>query len=96
MAGSATSTQHRLASPSSAAFGNVEDSPCNAESTLDQLAEAMAEHPRAADVYVGVDVFGRNTSYQGGAESDQAVRAVVSRGLSCALFAPGETHRCLP
>ena len=56
----------------------------------------MAEHPRAADVYVGVDVFGRNTSYQGGAESDQAVRAVVSRGLSCALFAPGETHRCLP
>jgi len=57
---------------------------------------------RRCDVYAGVDVWARNTSYGPGPKVATAVAAVVSRpakrqqkkaraGLSLALFAPGWT-----
>lgn len=60
-----------------------------AEAVLDDLQCDMEGSGRAADVFVGVDVWGRNTAYAGGSESDQPVRQIVSRGFSCGLFAPG-------
>ncbi|XP_034248138.1 cytosolic endo-beta-N-acetylglucosaminidase [Thrips palmi] len=50
---------------------------------------------RCLDVYVGVDVFGRNCYGGGGFDSDKAVSLVRSMGLSLALFAASWTHECL-
>ncbi|KAL3178759.1 hypothetical protein MRX96_009438 [Rhipicephalus microplus] len=44
---------------------------------------------RKADVYVGVDVYARNTSYHGGYEMYKAVELVRRCGLSAAVFAAG-------
>ncbi|KAL0046963.1 hypothetical protein WJX82_003119 [Trebouxia sp. C0006] len=43
---------------------------------------------RKHDVYMGVDVFGRNTYGGGGMTCDVALTAARSAGLSAALFAP--------
>lgn len=50
---------------------------------------------RCLDVYVGVDVFGRNCFGGGGFDSDKAVSVIRSVGLSVALFAASWTHECL-
>ncbi|KAK3912033.1 Cytosolic endo-beta-N-acetylglucosaminidase [Frankliniella fusca] len=50
---------------------------------------------RCLDVYVGVDVFGRNCFGGGGFDSDKAVSMIRSVGLSVALFAASWTHERL-
>ncbi|KPA81084.1 glycosyl hydrolase-like protein [Leptomonas pyrrhocoris] len=47
--------------------------------------------PRGADVYVGVDVFGRHMFGGGGYNTYVAVEEAAHAGLSVALFAPGWT-----
>lgn len=50
---------------------------------------------RRADVYVGVDVFGRNMHGGGKFNTHVATREAVGCGLSVALFAPGWTLESL-
>lgn len=50
---------------------------------------------RAADVYVGVDVFGRGTPGGGGFNCDVAFKSIRNANLSVALFAPGWVHEVL-
>ncbi|GBG70253.1 hypothetical protein CBR_g6382 [Chara braunii] len=50
---------------------------------------ALAAGTRASDVYMGVDVFGRNTYGGGGYHCDLAVKAAKNVKVSAALFAPG-------
>lgn len=50
---------------------------------------------RRLDVYVGVDVFGRNCYGGGGFNSYQAVKLARKHGLSLALFAPSWVHEYL-
>ena len=50
---------------------------------------------RILDVYVGVDVFGRNCYGGGGFNTSSALSVIRQNGLSAAIFAPGwiyETH----
>lgn len=49
---------------------------------------ALNAGARRYDVYMGVDVFGRNTYGGGGFESNVAVQAARKAGVSVALFAP--------
>lgn len=49
---------------------------------------------RAGDVYMGVDVFGRNTYGGGGDNCNVALSAAKAEGLSAALFAPGWVYEC--
>ncbi|KAL1450336.1 hypothetical protein MTO96_027994 [Rhipicephalus appendiculatus] len=42
---------------------------------------------RKSDVYVGIDVFARNTKYTGGYETYKAVKQARRHGLSSAIFA---------
>ncbi|KAL6763605.1 glycoside hydrolase, partial [Haematococcus lacustris] len=51
---------------------------------------------RAADVWLGVDVFGRGTYGGGKDHTDVGVEAALAAGLSVALFAPGWTWECFP
>ncbi|XP_075725100.1 cytosolic endo-beta-N-acetylglucosaminidase isoform X2 [Rhipicephalus microplus] len=51
------------------------------------LSSAQFAGNRKADVYVGVDVFGRDTTYPGGFETYKAVQRVRGCGLSAAVFA---------
>ncbi|KAH8036741.1 hypothetical protein HPB51_004255 [Rhipicephalus microplus] len=44
---------------------------------------------RRSDVYVGIDVFARNTNYTGGYETYKAVKQARQHGLSSAIFAAG-------
>ncbi|XP_037522733.1 cytosolic endo-beta-N-acetylglucosaminidase isoform X3 [Rhipicephalus sanguineus] len=44
---------------------------------------------RKSDVYVGIDVFARNTKYTGGYETYKAVKQARRNGLSSAIFAAG-------
>ncbi|XP_024526195.1 cytosolic endo-beta-N-acetylglucosaminidase 1 [Selaginella moellendorffii] len=44
---------------------------------------------RASDVYMGVDVFGRNTFGGGGFQSNVALKVALEAGVSAALFGPG-------
>lgn len=60
---------------------------CWKEETPSQIAAAAGS--RCSEVYLGVDVFGRNTFGGGGMASGDAVRAAQSAGVSAALFAPG-------
>eukprot|EP01063_Lacrimia_lanifica_P000973 TRINITY_DN1046_c0_g4_i1.p1 TRINITY_DN1046_c0_g4~~TRINITY_DN1046_c0_g4_i1.p1 ORF type:complete len:881 (+),score=254.35 TRINITY_DN1046_c0_g4_i1:755-3397(+) len=48
--------------------------------------------PRAADVYHGVDMFGRGTYGGGQYDSHKAVRETAPNGVSTALFAPGFSY----
>ncbi|KAK9806678.1 hypothetical protein WJX73_007371 [Symbiochloris irregularis] len=52
-----------------------------------QQAAAAAGH-RAQDVYMGIDVFGRNTFGGGGFNCDAAASVARQGGVSAALFAP--------
>ncbi|KAH7985806.1 hypothetical protein HPB52_025390 [Rhipicephalus sanguineus] len=53
------------------------------------LSSAQLAGNRKADVYVGVDVHGRDTKYPGGYETYKAVQLVRRCGLSAAVFAAG-------
>ncbi|KAL1474810.1 hypothetical protein MTO96_020455 [Rhipicephalus appendiculatus] len=53
------------------------------------LSSAQLAGNRKADVYVGVDVYGRNTSYLGGYKTYKTVQLVRRCGLSAAVFAAG-------
>ena len=55
---------------------------------------ALAGPGRQHDVFVGVDVFGRNTSYAAGKACAAPCRAARAAGLSLALFAPGWSVEC--
>ncbi|CAG9830297.1 unnamed protein product [Diabrotica balteata] len=50
---------------------------------------------RNFDVFVGVDVFGRNMYGGGKFNTSKAVEVAVKNNLSVALFAPGWTHETL-
>ncbi|KAH7943252.1 hypothetical protein HPB52_006571 [Rhipicephalus sanguineus] len=52
-------------------------------------SSAQLAGDRKADVYVGIDVYARNTSYRGGYEMYKAVQLVRRCGLSAAVFAAG-------
>ncbi|KAL4447747.1 hypothetical protein ABPG75_004966 [Micractinium tetrahymenae] len=52
-------------------------------------AVKQATGERAADVYMGVDCFGRGTYGGGGFSCGEALRASLEQGLSAALFAVG-------
>jgi mannosyl-glycoprotein endo-beta-N-acetylglucosaminidase len=54
-----------------------------------ELSLASGGRDRRADVYMGVDVFARNTSYRAGLGCAAACRSVHEHSLSLALFAPG-------
>ncbi|GIL62379.1 hypothetical protein Vafri_16601, partial [Volvox africanus] len=59
-------------------------------------AVAAAAGSRAADVFMGIDVFGRG-SYGGGKDNcPVALSAARSEGLSAALFAPGWVYEEFP
>ncbi|XP_030840308.1 cytosolic endo-beta-N-acetylglucosaminidase [Strongylocentrotus purpuratus] len=45
--------------------------------------------PRKHDVYVGVDIFGRNCFGGGGWNTNKAMEVIKRQGLSTAIFAPG-------
>ncbi|XP_018496376.1 cytosolic endo-beta-N-acetylglucosaminidase [Galendromus occidentalis] len=49
---------------------------------------------RVLDVYVGIDVFGRQTGYTGGFNTPQVAKEVIDKGLSVAIFAPGWVLEC--
>ena len=51
---------------------------------------------RILDVYVGVDVFGRNCYGGGGFNTDSALSFIRQHGLSVAIFAPGWVYECNP
>eukprot|EP00457_Paulinella_chromatophora_P012901 gb/GEZN01013150.1/.p1 GENE.gb/GEZN01013150.1/~~gb/GEZN01013150.1/.p1 ORF type:complete len:306 (-),score=59.51 gb/GEZN01013150.1/:115-915(-) len=60
--------------------------------TAEQLRSSreLAGPERRADVYAGVDVWGRNTTcYGAGPLCAQGVKLVAQAGISVALFAPG-------
>ncbi|XP_065345502.1 cytosolic endo-beta-N-acetylglucosaminidase [Cloeon dipterum] len=61
----------------------------------DGLARSVRQaEVRALDVYVGVDVFGRNCYGGGGFNTSAAVEKARAQGLSVALFAQGWVHEC--
>ncbi|KAL3178760.1 hypothetical protein MRX96_009439 [Rhipicephalus microplus] len=53
------------------------------------LSSAQLARNRKADVYVGVDVYGRGTKYPGGYETYKPAELVRRCGLSAAVFAAG-------
>ncbi|KAL1445409.1 hypothetical protein MTO96_045033, partial [Rhipicephalus appendiculatus] len=58
--------------------------------TEDMLeASARLASDRKNDVYVGIDVFARNTKYAGGFETCTAVAEARKHGLSAGIFAAG-------
>ncbi|XP_019643810.1 PREDICTED: cytosolic endo-beta-N-acetylglucosaminidase-like [Branchiostoma belcheri] len=57
------------------------------EDGLQRSVEMAGE--RQHDVYVGVDVFGRNCYGGGGFNSNKALSVIRKQGLSAAVFAPG-------
>jgi len=65
--------------------------------SLDNLAlSALNAGDRIADVYVGIDVFGRNCHGGGGFNTSSALCVVRQHGLSAAVFAPGWVYECHP
>ncbi|KAG1695767.1 Cytosolic endo-beta-N-acetylglucosaminidase 2 [Nymphon striatum] len=57
---------------------------------LDKCVEEAG--PRLHDVYIGVDVFGRNFYGGGGYSTDLAMVEISNKDLSSAIFAPGWVH----
>ncbi len=51
---------------------------------------------RILDVFVGIDVFGRNCFGGGGFNTAAALSVVRQEGLSAAIFAPGWVYECHP
>jgi len=72
--------------------------PENSDPQKDSLLNAVmslspAERDsRAADIFVGVDVFGRGCYGGGGFNCAAALEKIRERELSCAIFAPGWTY----
>lgn len=64
------------------------------ELNLDYSKKMAAE--RIHDVFVGVDVFGRNMLGGGGYNTKEALRIVREKNLSAAIFAFGWTHEKIP
>ncbi|KAK9833781.1 hypothetical protein WJX74_005705 [Apatococcus lobatus] len=60
-----------------------------AETPAQAAAAALASGRPETDVYMGIDVYGRNTYGGGGMDCDVAIKAALAAGLSVALFAPG-------
>ncbi|KAL1494460.1 hypothetical protein ABEB36_010058 [Hypothenemus hampei] len=61
-----------------------------------QLENTLAAaESRVSDVFVGVDVFGRNMFGGGQLDSHKAAEVIRKYKLSMALFAPGWTHETL-
>ncbi|XP_061713792.1 cytosolic endo-beta-N-acetylglucosaminidase isoform X2 [Cydia pomonella] len=60
------------------------------------LAARAAAGQRRADVFVGLDVWGRNFLGGGQFNTQEAVKIAHKHGLSLAIFAPGWTHEALP
>ncbi|MCO5613185.1 hypothetical protein L7F22_067461 [Adiantum nelumboides] len=54
-----------------------------------KTSAAIAGETRRYDVYMGIDVFGRNTYGGGGFQSNVGLTAARDAGVSAALFAPG-------
>jgi hypothetical protein len=50
---------------------------------------AAVAQDRRADVFMGIDVFGRGTYGGGGMDVDKALRLIKNANVSAALFAPG-------
>jgi mannosyl-glycoprotein endo-beta-N-acetylglucosaminidase len=63
----------------------------NIECLTRSLTEAKN---RPLDVYVGIDVFGRNCYGGGGFNTNAALSVVRQYGLSAAIFAPGWVYEC--
>ncbi|XP_035695169.1 cytosolic endo-beta-N-acetylglucosaminidase-like [Branchiostoma floridae] len=63
------------------------------EEGLQRSLEMAGE--RQHDVYVGVDVFGRNCFGGGGFNTNKALSVIRKQGLSAAIFAPGWVHEKL-
>lgn len=61
----------------------------NIKNTVD-----FAQH-RHLDVFVGIDVFGRNTYGGGQFDCFKAAQVIRQHNLSMAIFAPGWTHETL-
>ena len=62
------------------------------EVSLDNLANsisALDNDSRRTDIFVGVDVFGRGCMGGGGFECSKPLEEIRRRGLSAAIFAPG-------
>ncbi|XP_057366566.1 uncharacterized protein LOC130687416 isoform X2 [Daphnia carinata] len=57
---------------------------------------AIVAGERIFDVYVGIDVFGRNCFGGGGFNTDAAFSVVRQHNLSAAVFAPGWIYECHP
>ncbi|XP_014245517.1 cytosolic endo-beta-N-acetylglucosaminidase-like isoform X1 [Cimex lectularius] len=57
------------------------------------FSKRFAEN-RAADVFVGIDVFGRGCYGGGGFNSHKAMKLIRKYNLSAAIFAPGWVHEC--
>lgn len=64
------------------------------EENLDRCRKMAGE--RIHDVYVGIDVFGRNMYGGGGFKTKDALELVRKKNLSSALFAFGWTHEKIP
>jgi hypothetical protein len=58
------------------------------------LATRMNSAERSKDVYVGVDVFGRNQLGGGGFNCNIAFEIIEKHNLNIALFAPGWLYEC--
>lgn len=54
-----------------------------------KMSAEKAGEMRRYDVYMGIDVFGRNTYGGGGFQSNVGLKAARDAGVSAALFAPG-------
>ncbi|XP_054168952.1 cytosolic endo-beta-N-acetylglucosaminidase-like [Oppia nitens] len=65
------------------------------QSNLMQSLEMSRKDNRNYDVYVGVDVFGRNCYGGGGLNTNLAVQEIVKHDLSVAIFASGWTYEVM-
>ncbi len=61
---------------------------------FENLANCTAYADRLQDIFIGVDVFGRNCYGGGGFSSDLAVEKIKEYDLSCAIFATGWVIEC--
>ncbi|CAK1595706.1 unnamed protein product [Parnassius mnemosyne] len=64
-------------------------------SVSDVEASAAAAGDRLTDVYVGIDVWGRNFYGGGQFNTQEAVKVAHNYGCSLAIFAPAWTHEAL-
>ncbi|EGD77440.1 hypothetical protein PTSG_08537 [Salpingoeca rosetta] len=94
----ATTPSHSLqsTSPSSPSSLSAPSSSSTAARAKPSTAATAARRHTSADVYAGIDVFGRGTFGGGKMSCLQAVDAIKDARVSIALFAPGWTFECTP